>query len=1224
MTIPDDTNRKIFISYSHRDGAFAERLRMDIEQAGLSVWIDHEELQPGTPDWEKAIRAAIKAAESVVYVASEAAFESNFCQGELAVARSYKRKIYPVFAQGDEFVKCIPLDMGRIQFVDMRDEARYNAGLPRLLKAFGVQQTRMVEAAPAAEPENVPVPDDFEPTNPYKGLEAFTAEDRTNFFGRSALVRTLTESVEKFTTERFLALVGPSGAGKSSVVMAGLLPTLSDDHPDWIFLPRIVPGDHPLEALAIMLHTQLGGGAITDYERDLRNPDTRGLIKQTKALTTESTQRIVLFIDQFEELFTQTPGEHEAERRQFIDLLITAALDPRTHMVVILTLRADFTDRALTHAELTRLLQNHTQFIPPLNLADLREVIEEPARHQHLTFDSDLVADLVYAVRDQVGALPLLQFTLDQLYQRRDGLKLTRTAYNEIGGLRGALAKHAEQTYLNLPNSIHYELARWLFLRLLEVGSTAQDTTRRRVTHQDLIPERSEDLPRLVDTVLDTFIGARLLTVSEDKTFEVAHEALLREWPRLLGWINDARADLPTQNVLHRAVADWREAGEKLDDDEHLARPGRLRDFQDWVSRNRPSDIERRYIEASQAWQAELFAREEHHKKELLDITNRARIARWTAEVVGVVATIIVVIAALSFVTVQQAANTANSRAQLADTQVAIVAATLTPIPSTLTAVAQQVKEGKNLSASLQMAAYANTVLQDNKADKLPAVLLDIRGLKAAYSPQADASLVVALESSYGKKGFIGHTDSVTSVAFNPDGDLALTGSADDTAQLWEVASRRSVRILSGHTGGVTSVAFSPDGKLALTGSDDGTARLWDVASGQTVRSLSGHTDGVTSVAFSPDGKLALTGSDDGTARLWDVASGQTVRSLSGHTGGVTSVAFSPDGKLALTGGDTARLWDVASGQTVRSLSGHMGKVWSVAFSPDGKLALTGSADHTAQLWDVASGQTVRILTGHTSRVWSVAFSPDGRYILTGSGDDTARLWDVANGQSIRTLTGHTNVVISVAFSPDGRYILTGSGDDTARLWELAGGQSVRSLSVHMNDVTSVAFSPDGRYILTGSGDSTARLWDVASGQTVRILSGHTDRVWSVALSLDGKSALTGSDDGTARLWDVASGQSVRILSGHTSNVTSVAFSPDGKLALTGSDDGTAQLWDVVSGQSEQILKGHTSGVTSVAFSPDGQSALTGSFDGTTWLWDVASGQTVRILSGHTSNVTSV
>jgi PKD repeat protein len=257
------------------------------------------------------------------------------------------------------------------------------------------------------------------------------------------------------------------------------------------------------------------------------------------------------------------------------------------------------------------------------------------------------------------------------------------------------------------------------------------------------------------------------------------------------------------------------------------------------------------------------------------------------------------------------------------------------------------------------------------------------------------------------------------------------------------------LRTLEGHTSSVFSVAFSPDGKLLASGSWDDTVKLWEVSTGQEVRTLEGHTNSVWSVAFSPDGKLLASGSLDDTVKLWDAATGRELRTLEGHTDDVESVAFSPDGKLLASGSDddTIKLWDVATGSVVRTLRGHTGDVESVAFSPDGKLLASGSGDDTIKLWDAATGQELRTLEGHTAWVLSVAFSPDGQILASGSDDDTIKLWDAATGRLVRTLEGHTAWVLSVAFSPDGELLASGSGDKTIKLWEVAMELSVGALA---------------------------------------------------------------------------------------------------------------------------------------------------------------------------------
>jgi WD40 repeat protein len=515
----------------------------------------------------------------------------------------------------------------------------------------------------------------------------------------------------------------------------------------------------------------------------------------------------------------------------------------------------------------------------------------------------------------------------------------------------------------------------------------------------------------------------------------------------------------------------------------------------------------------------------------------------------------------------------------------------------------------------------------------------------------------------------LGHTMSVASVAFSPDGKYVLSGSWDDTLKLWNVETGREIRTFTGHRDNIKSVAFSPDGKYALSGSEDRTLKLWDVATGKELRTFARHLESVKSVAFSPDGKYALSGSEDNTLKLWDVSTGKEIRAFIGHRGDVKSVAFSPDGKYALSGSEdnTLKLWDVSTGKEIRAFIGHRGDVKSVAFSPDGKYALSGSLDKTLKLWDVATGKELRTFTGHTDAVlfsvfspdgkyalsggidtlklweaatgkemrtfegvryvYSVAFSPDGKYALsagsTGIGE-TITLWDIASGKDIRTLKGNSSFVLSVAFFPNGKHALSGSFDNTFGIWDIATGKAIRISKRHTAGATSMAFSSDGRHALSGSSDSTLKLWDILTGQEIRTFMGYSSPVLSIAFSPDGQYALTGSLNRTLKLLDIFTGREIWTSEGHADFITSVLFSPDGKYALSGSRDKTLKLWNIETGKEIWTFTGHTESVISVAFSPDGKYALSGSADNTLKLWDVFGGREIRTFMGHTESVTSI
>jgi hypothetical protein len=390
--------------------------------------------------------------------------------------------------------------------------------------------------------------------------------------------------------------------------MAGLLPQLHHSalpgSDKWVYLEPMIPGKHPIEALTLTLKPLFPNSSFKTLREDLEDDTSRGLYLLAKQLVKERGSKVVLLVDQFEEVFTQT--ETENERQRFIDLLLTATTAPSGPLLVLLTLRADFYDRPMHYPPLSRLIQKHQRQVLPMDVEDLRATVEQPAALSdvQLSFEGSLAGDLLFAMQGQVGALPLLQFTLDQLFERREGHRLTLQAYREIGGIKGALSQHAEKTYEALPSDDHRRLARTLFLRLIEPGDTAQETTRRRAPLSELISHDTTQ-NRLMHETIDAFIAARLLTANEiagTTTLEVSHEAVLREWKRLGDWLQEAHDDIRFQQALRRDVTEWgrrKQWGKKKEARDRLYRGAQLKEAQAWAKRNKPSEQEITFLQDS-------------------------------------------------------------------------------------------------------------------------------------------------------------------------------------------------------------------------------------------------------------------------------------------------------------------------------------------------------------------------------------------------------------------------------------------------------------------------------------------------------------------------------------------------------------------------------------------------------------------------------------------------
>jgi WD40 repeat protein/serine/threonine protein kinase/DNA-binding XRE family transcriptional regulator len=1066
--------------------------------------------------------------------------------------------------------------------------ARYSsidALLDELRRAFEMSAApALVSSGPRAASPTV-VLDLMTSDNPYKGLHPFDEADAATFFGRESLVQRLIERLaERGELTRFLAVVGPSGSGKSSLVRAGLLPALRRDglpgSARW-YIVAILPGADPFAELANALWRLAPAGVDAEGMQGLLRASPQGLMDAVqRVLPDDRDVELLLFIDQFEELFTLCSDE--GARRHFLEGLILATLAEGSRLRILITIRADFVDRPLQYVDFGDLFSQRSELVLPLTTDDTERAIVGPARWAGLVLEEGLSAAIVAAIGAEPGGLPLLQHALSELYDLRQGRVLTHAAYTAIGGVTGALTRCAEALFnsLALPDQ---ETARRVLLALVSPGSASEDT-RRRVSQVDL---RAAGPPAVVDHILASFGRARLLTFDRDPrtrepTVEVAHEALLRSWPRLRGWLNKSRERLQIHRRLATAAAEW-SATER--DDAFLASGGPLVQFETLLG-------------DAEIWLSEL-------EQAYLDASLRAR-ERQTQATLG--------LATLAY----QQQQAAQERALIAQGQVLAAAARAAIAEGdldqarALALVAVQVpRPAAEAQAILSQAAYAPGTRRLYSGQS--GAVMDVAFVdndRFVLSGSSDNTLCLwDAQTGVERMRLHGLSANLWCITADPSGQLAAASAPTGLIHVWNIRSGEEIYRLAGHAADTTGIAFSPDGRTLLSASKDMTLRRWDLASGATIRTYHGHSDWVWGVAFSPDGQTFVSGSSDNTLRLWDVASGETLRTFSGHVNRVHSVAFSPDGRFVVSGSwdETLRLWDVVSAETIRTFASNNGTVPKVAFSPDGTQIVSASAN-IVHVWDVTRGELVQRFREHRDEVYTVEFSRDGGSILSGSRDGTVRLWDCVNGAELGRILGHTSWIRSVALSNDGRFAVSGSWDRTARVWDVASGRSLLKIDSHSDSVEGVALSIDGALLLTGSADASVRLWEAASGQELRRFLGHEGYVWDVAFSPDSSMALSCSHDGSIRLWDVASGAELRRFSGHTAGVESIAFSPNGSAVLSGSADGSVRLWNVANGSELLRLTGHSGAVNSVALSPDGKLALSGSADGTARLWDLSSG----------------
>ena len=1121
--------------------------------------------------------------------------------------------------------------------------------------------------------------------SPYRGLSAFEEQDAAFFFGREAAATRCWSGCRGFWRARACwwsrgcrarasrrccgrgCCRGSGGRGWRSAPGSASWPCL-------VFTPTRVPLDELALRVAVLagadaaavrrgLDTDSEGFALTARQAALAAPPgPAGDPGDPGAGRPQPSpeRRLLLVVDQFEQVFTQCADE--GERRAFITALHAAGHGPdhAPAALVVLGVRADFEARCADYPQLSGAVQDR-YLVTSMTERQLRMAITEPAKTAGSRVEDDLVEVLLTEVRTRqpgaggAGVLPLLSHALDQAWRSRTGDVLTLADYERTGGIEGAVADSAQRAYDHLTPG-QQAAARRVFTRLTVISTEGVDTADR-ATRAELAEGRSGTEVRDVEAVLEAFAAERLLTLAADSV-EISHEILPAAWPLLRDtWLTETHADRIVRTRLRNTAADW----ERHSRDPSYLYSGSL-------------------LQAAGETAARVGADPARHpplsqtERDFLSASGRAHqrgVRRRRAVIAGLLALTLAATTAAG-VAVHNAANAARQHAialsRLLDAESLAIDPTHPVIARRLAIAAWRVSPTGQADSVI-----THLLTEQQQKGILPADPSAVEGM--AFS--RDGKLL----ASAGGDGTVRLWDTVTrqpvgaplrtgsggqggvfGVAFSPDGKLLASAGGDGTVRLWDTVTRQPVgaplRATAGQTA-VTGVAFSRDGKLLASAGADGTVRLWDTVTRQPVGAplRAGAQTAVFGVVFSRDGKLLASAGADGTVRLWDTVTRQPVgaplRTGSGGQGGVTGVAFSRDGKLLASAGTdgTVRLWDTVTRQPVgaplRTGSGGQGGVTGVAFSRDGKLLASAGGDGTVRLWDTVTRQPVGAplrATGPQGGVFGVVFSPDGKLLASADGDGTVRLWDTVTrqpvGAPLRATAGQT-AVTGVAFSRDGKLLASAGGDGTVRLWDTVTRQPVGAplrATAGQTAVTGVAFSRDGKLLASAGGDGTVRLWDTVTRQPVgaplRATAGQT-AVTGVAFSRDGKLLASAGGDGTVQLWDTVTRQPVgaplRTGSGGQGGVTGVAFSPDGKLLASAGDDGTVQLWDTVTRQPVGAPLRATAGetaVTGVAFSRDGKLLASAGDDGTVQLWDTVTRQPVgaplRTGSGGQGGVTGV
>ena len=1168
----------VFLCYSRADAAEVQRLKDVLKTRGIKTFLDRDDLRPGLP-WPMALEEALRTSGAVaVFVGRELgawqkreiAFALVRQEREEREGRSFP--VVPVLLPESEITASFLFLQTAI---DLRRDALEPEGLNALEQAIRGERSQ-------ATPESLDL-------CPYRGLKAFREEDAAFFCGREKFAGDLFAATLR---GGFVPVIGPSGSGKSSVVFAGLMPFLRRECPprDTWDVVSFTPGEDPFQ--------RLGAAIIPMLERDLSETDQlveaqkmgaslrAGELRLSSVIRrvlekSNGTDRLLLAIDQFEELFTVA---QRPERQALVKVLLEAQAHSAT--TVVASLRADFYGHAIsTSRELSDRMAVGQVTLGMMTRDELRRAIEQPAQRVGLTFEDGLVDRLLDDVGDEPGNIPLLAFVLAEMWVRRKNRRLLHSAYAEIGAVQGAVAQRAEEEFGRLSEE-HRDATRRMFTtRLVRVASLVEggDDTRRQAELQDLDEASTAVVQRLTN--------ARLLVTGTDpvrgkEIVQVAHEALIRNWTRLRAWINEDREFLLWKQRFEERAREWKSGG----DEAFLLRGALLQEAGGWVER-RPGEftpVEREFVKESVA----LRKREENERRRLRRIIGIAAVA-----------------ALLALVYFGTIARLQSKRAESED----------------------------KIAVARQLAALADQARAESDGYLDRSGLLAVESLRHAAlfeGTQAirPAAMFLAFPVLTLRPG-----EAVRSIAYSPDGKALLLG-LDKSVLLCDAQTGRQTWKTALNGGIAAKVVFSNDGRYVAVASGDKTARVLAAASGRELGRIT-HSDGIQSLAISPNSAYLATASYDKTARILELATGKEIARLD-HPDHVSVVVFSRDSRILVTGGSDyfGRVFETSGWHQVVKLD-HKSFVEKAAFSPGGGLLATADFDKNVRVFDTRTWSKVAEYKARAGTINSIAFSPNGRYIAVGGRSNVIDLIEAQTGKLVIQLPTNADVE-ELVFAHNSGFLAWSGDDNTARVVD-ARLQEEEEWVVHTDAINQIAVSPDDRHLASAGTDGVAQIskietsrytaaliastdfdsgaitaaqraglvstkgldvFELPSGAKLKHLDAGANNMEALAFSPDGSEAALGDWAGV-RLFDAKTFEQKAEWKQDTF-VKAVAFSADGRLVAVGSSGlltkdigkGTAVVYEVATGR-ELGRFSVEGGVTAVAFSADGKLLAAGCAD---------------------------
>ncbi|MBW4634730.1 MAG: caspase family protein [Iphinoe sp. HA4291-MV1] len=1020
-----------------------------------------------------------------------------------------------------------------------------------------------LEDAPPLIPEN----------NPYRGLQSYDEKDSSLFFGRENLITQLYQHV--ISEQQALTVVlGASGTGKSSLMKAGLLPRLrhSQEHQFQILQP-MRPGESPLQALAQICSPIATAITAEEFAKDEYALAT---IIENRCKAYPKTQ-LLLPIDQFEELITLCKSEEE--REQFQKLIKNAITQFSKHIDVVITLRLDF--EAQFQNSVLKDFWNDARFVvPPMTQDEFREAIEKPASEKVVYFDPpSLVDELINEVVQMPGGLPLLSFTLSELYLKylgdrtRNNRALTKKDYEELGRVVGSLTKRANQEYDRLvaEDPAYNDTVRRVMLRMISLQGG--ELARRQVPKSELVYPDKDETER-VNKVLKCFSEARLIVEGSNSQgepyVEPAHDALVQGWDKMLKWKKEEEENLILQQRLTPAAEEWNNIKDKEKEPNSLVKTwGQAESFaigkiQTWRRNWQRKKREKTKTSKVSSVKSIAYLWDDDPRIEQLNqvLDSKDSWLNWIED---------------NFVRrsiLQRSKNTYRFRTFLTVVILGLSGLTFWALMNLRQATLNQMltnsesADGKLGSKQPILDALTNSL---SAGETLNGESLKNKLLLQVHPPKEDEknkvirTLRKAVYTVKEENRTNGFPSGVENIFWEKNGKLLVVSTENNgTVQVWDKQAKKLAE-LPGNRYSVTQVIFSPDGSQLAIGTNNGSLMLWNWQNQQQPKVLqrnlcedtNDNSCQITSLRFNQDGSQIVSVAQNGITRLWNLSSNQP-RQFQIPQNKIITAGFQPNGQLLFF----TTTPDSKTVSVFDSFLRELGKtklpeqVDTIILSPNGEQAVivyrssTSTVNSESSLWNWRQKKLQKLL----GQNFEIHFSRDANKLAaTGFNDGTIRLWDLNNSYKMREIKGHQGQIASLNFRSDGKVFATASADGTLRLWTLQ-EQQPRPLQKLARKVNSLTFNRDGTLIATQAVDRTIHLLNV-SGKQENQFNGQYPIFNNLRFSPDGKQLATLSKEGSVGILDLSS-QQYREFTGKYDSGSNLSFSPNGKqLVVTGNEN---------------------------------------------------------------------